>query len=96
MIKKLSSSLFLDIVRNEKSETPPESKRLKISESEQLEREVVVEEGPIVPDVAAPDEHLDDEDLDEEDDEDILSASQLLRRHRADEFEEEEFEDDYY
>jgi hypothetical protein len=25
-----------------------------------------------------------------------LSASQLLRRHRADEFEEEEFEDDYY
>jgi hypothetical protein len=56
----------------------------------------VIEEGPIVPDLVTPDEHLDDDDLDEDEDEDILSASQLLRRHRADEFEEEEFEEDYY
>ncbi len=90
--------LLPELVREEPAaEDGPAAKRLKGGGSEEAtEREVVIEEGPIVPDLVTPDEHLDDEDLDEDEDEDILSASQLLRRHRADEFEEEEFEEDYY
>ena len=90
-------SYFPELVRDEPAvEDGPAAKHLKDGGSEATEHEVVIEEGPIVPDLVTPDEHLDDEDLDEDEDEDILSASQLLKRHRADEFEEEEFEEDYY
>ncbi len=91
------SQFFPEQARNAPvEEDGPAAKRPKESGSEVTEREVVIEEGPIVPDLVTPDEHLDDDDLDEDEDEDILSASQLLRRHRADEFEEEEYEEDYY
>jgi hypothetical protein len=55
----------------------------------------VIEEGPVVPEPAVGDDH-DDEDLEEDEDESCLSAAQLLRKHRATEFNEEEFEEDYY
>ena len=41
------------------------------------------------------DDH-DDEDLEEDVEEHCLSAAQLLRKHRATEFNEEDFEEDYY
>ena len=74
----------------------PDPKRAKLIEPEPVASEVVVEEGPVRPDEANIDDHLDEDDSEDEDDEEHLSAGQLLKRHRADEFEEEEFDDDYY
>ena len=63
--------------------------------------EVVAEERPVVLEPTVVDDHdhdhdHDDEDLEEDDEEHCLSAAQLLRKHRATEFNEEDFEEDYY
>lgn len=61
------------------------------------QHEVVIEEGPVVHELEADhaDEH-DDEDLEEDEDETCLSAAQLLRKHRAAEFNEHDFDEEYY
>lgn len=83
----------------------PSTKRRKIGKTSETPEgvqgpdghEVVIEEGPVVHDPAVGDDHEhDDDDLEEDDDEHCLSAAQLLRKHRATEFNEEEFEEDYY
>jgi hypothetical protein len=83
----------------------PPSKRQKLGPSSVVDElpaavdplPVVVEEGPVVPDSAAVDDHEDD-DLEDEDLEDAhcLSAAELLRKHRAEEFDEPDLEEDYY
>ena len=81
------------------------SKRQKIETSQNViqklaetgsHEDVVIEEGPVVPDSGVGDYPEEDDLDDDEEDLHCMSAAQLLRKHRAVEFNEEEFDEDYY